>query len=65
MRDGKGATAGVLVSYGGKNVGDEAILTAMPDRVQGARTPARWCPPAPRTTAATPARASGASAGRT
>ncbi|MFH8253442.1 polysaccharide pyruvyl transferase family protein [Streptomyces roseolus] len=41
MRDGKNVTVGVLGSYGGKNVGDEAILTAMLDRVQGARPDAR------------------------
>ncbi|MET9375465.1 polysaccharide pyruvyl transferase family protein [Streptomyces sp. NPDC002992] len=37
MGDGSEVTVGVLGSYGGRNVGDEAILTAMLDRVRAAR----------------------------
>ncbi|MGW0465488.1 polysaccharide pyruvyl transferase family protein [Streptomyces sp. NPDC003027] len=41
MGDGNGVTVGVLGSYGGRNVGDEAILTAMLDRIGAGRPDAR------------------------
>lgn len=37
MGDGEIVTVGVLGSYGGRNVGDEAILTAMLDRLRAGR----------------------------
>ncbi|MFI2370750.1 polysaccharide pyruvyl transferase family protein [Streptomyces sp. NPDC018833] len=41
MGDRSSVTVGVLGSYGGRNVGDEAILTAMLDRIRGGRPDAR------------------------
>ncbi|UUU29683.1 polysaccharide pyruvyl transferase family protein [Streptomyces sp. CA-210063] len=37
MGDRRSVTVGVLGSYGGRNVGDEAILTAMLDRIRSGR----------------------------
>ncbi|MER7520332.1 polysaccharide pyruvyl transferase family protein [Streptomyces sp. NPDC126499] len=41
MGDDSAVTVGVLGSYGGRNVGDEAILTAMLDRLRAARPDVR------------------------
>ncbi|MEV4946485.1 polysaccharide pyruvyl transferase family protein [Streptomyces sp. NPDC053755] len=41
MDDGSSVTVGILGSYGGRNVGDEAILTAMLERLRAARPDAR------------------------
>lgn len=41
MDDRSSVSVGVLGSYGGRNVGDEAILTAMLDRVRAGRPDAR------------------------
>jgi polysaccharide pyruvyl transferase CsaB len=41
MHDRDSVSVGVLGSYGGRNVGDEAILTAMLDRIRSGRPDAR------------------------
>ncbi|MER6026180.1 polysaccharide pyruvyl transferase family protein [Streptomyces sp. NPDC001851] len=42
MDSAGGVTVGVLGSYGGRNVGDEAILTALLDRVRAGRPQTRF-----------------------
>ncbi|MGW6567715.1 polysaccharide pyruvyl transferase family protein [Streptomyces sp. NPDC054975] len=42
MDDGRVVTVGVLGSYGGRNVGDEAILTAMLERLRAGRPDAAF-----------------------
>ena len=64
MTDGDGLTIGVLGSYGGRNLGDEAILTGLLGDLRRGRTPGSSSSPATRRTPRRPTRTSRRCPGR-